>query len=441
MRKSDWEALSKTDLPFDCYDVTSAADLEGRGDSGHSARDLREMRELMVDRMEDLQERVEGEQRDYKAEEERLFDALERGVKEMDRRIRKADEAVQNVRVGDSHVPGTNDDGRRWVNPKTGREVRVYGPEERIGSSLDPSSEYSDLRFGAYMRAMITGPRNEVERRALTEGTDSQGGYTVPNVLSGRILDALASKSVCRRAGAQIVPLQSDNLTIAAVDTLPSGSWRDEGQAVTVDSSMTFRSVEFAPKSYAIIVKATRELVEDSDSVEDAIEQAFSQKLSVVADEAALVGAGASDPEGIANFGNVNSVSHNNRMSDWSAYGNIIELIQKDNAPSEVDTAIMHPAVWKQHTNLFTDTTGQPLRRPSNLEALNLMQTTGVTATKEIVGNFRHLLMGMRVPMRVEVLKDLYAQSDLSYGFLCYMRMDVQAEYEQQFGVIDSITT
>ncbi len=32
------------------------------------------------------------------------------------------------------------------------------------------------LSFGGFLRAMVTGPRNDAERRALSEGTDSAGG-------------------------------------------------------------------------------------------------------------------------------------------------------------------------------------------------------------------------------------------------------------------------
>ena len=47
--------------------------------------------------------------------------------------------------------------------------------------------EYGDLSLGHYLRSMALGGQTDQERRALAEGTDSAGGYTVPTVLSASL--------------------------------------------------------------------------------------------------------------------------------------------------------------------------------------------------------------------------------------------------------------
>jgi HK97 family phage major capsid protein len=81
------------------------------------------------------------------------------------------------------------------------------------------------------------------------------------------------------------------------------------------------------------------------------------------------------------------------------------------------------------------DTTNQPLRRPVSIEKLPFMATTSmpvtqtqgsaVNASSIIAGDFRELLIGMRTTLRIEVLKERYAEN-LQYGFVAHLRMDVQ---------------
>jgi HK97 family phage major capsid protein len=73
-------------------------------------------------------------------------------------------------------------------------------------------------RFGAVVRALALGDRRgltDFERRALSEGTDASGGFTVPEVLSGAYIDRVRHAMVTMRAGAVTVPMTSDTLHIA----------------------------------------------------------------------------------------------------------------------------------------------------------------------------------------------------------------------------------
>ena len=42
---------------------------------------------------------------------------------------------------------------------------------------LDGAHEMRGVTFGRYVRALVLGPQNDAERRALAGGTDSAGGY------------------------------------------------------------------------------------------------------------------------------------------------------------------------------------------------------------------------------------------------------------------------
>ena len=74
---------------------------------------------------------------------------------------------------------------------------------------------------------------------ALSEGTDSAGGYTVPTVLSAQLIDMLRADSVVMAAGAQSVPMARDNLSFAKVASDPVPAFRAEAAAIA-ESDPTF---------------------------------------------------------------------------------------------------------------------------------------------------------------------------------------------------------
>ena len=54
--------------------------------------------------------------------------------------------------------------------------MRVYLQEH----GLIRKPEFEGLTFGNLCRAMVTGARSDLERRALGEASDSAGGYSCP---------------------------------------------------------------------------------------------------------------------------------------------------------------------------------------------------------------------------------------------------------------------
>jgi HK97 family phage major capsid protein len=78
-------------------------------------------------------------------------------------------------------------------------------PEQRMTNWARARAEdhFSGLTLGRYLRSMITGASNDLERRALAAGTDSSGGFTTPDILSAELIDMLRAKSVLSAAGAR----------------------------------------------------------------------------------------------------------------------------------------------------------------------------------------------------------------------------------------------
>src|SRR5262249_30592202 len=182
----------------------------------------------------------------------------------------------------------------------------ILAPTDSMRANLQARSlikqpEFAKLSFGHLARAMITGPRSDLERRALAEGADSSGGVSVPDITYAGFIDKLRSAVVTIRAGARTVPLTSDKTTVARLLTDPAAAWRSENAAVTTQDA-TFDGVVFTPRSLAVITQCSRELLEDSINIEEILTNAFIRSFAVELDRVALQGSGsAPQPRGVQN--------------------------------------------------------------------------------------------------------------------------------------------
>jgi HK97 family phage major capsid protein len=56
-----------------------------------------------------------------------------------------------------------------------------------------------------------------------------------------------------------------------------------------------------------------------------------------------------------------------------------------------------------------------------------------------VLGGFDQLLLGVRSSLRVEILRERYAEF-VQYGFLGHLRMDVALEHPEAFAQITAVT-
>jgi HK97 family phage major capsid protein len=330
--------------------------------------------------------------------------------------------------------------------PALGREHRMadYCPE--ANPPRDPDQRR--LSFGSLVRAMvIPEARGEHEIRALAEGTDSAGGFTVPTPLSTQIIDLMRAKTRVVQAGATTIPMSSETLSIARVATDPTLAWKAEA-AESTPTDMTFERVLFTSHTLRCVVLASQELLQDSVNVEQALMDAFAGTFAVQLDRVALRGTGLNDePAGILNQSGVLTIDNNG--SAISSYGLILDAIEDmlEQNSSMPTAAIMAPRSLIKF-NKLTDTTGQPLMRPPMIQNLPFLDTTSVPTddtqgspanlTKLYVGDFTKLMIGLRLRLSVQVLRERYADS-YEYGFLAAMRADVQLRHPKSFNVITEV--
>ena len=340
----------------------------------------------------------------------------------------------EDVTVGES-----DEDGAETFALRKDQSMRGF-----ILSRGGDQENYRNMSPGSYVRAMIMGPKNDQEKRALSEGTDSAGGYTTPEILSAQLIDRLRSKSVCFQAGAQLLPLLSDNNNIAKIVTDPTPAWRAENASVA-NSDPTFIRVTLVPRSLAVMFQVSRELLQDSLNMDEAITTVMTNALALELDRVALTGTGtAPQPRGILNFTGLTTTTFS--TAPHANYVPIVNMRTALRGANSDPTAFILSTRDEGKLANAVDTTGQPLRVPEAIINTPRLATTSVptnlgAGTNEswaLAGDFSELLIGIRSEIRIEVLKERYADT-LQYGFIAWMRADVVAKHEAAFTKITAI--
>lgn len=377
---------------------------------------------------------AEAEGRDLTREEQERFDRLYNETGGLNRNEWPAASAV-----------GAFDKEEDEPQPEN-RSAILARDESIIPFFRQSGSDFKDLTFGSFVRSMVCGARTTAERRALSEGSDSAGGYTVPTPLMGGMIDALRNKTVVIQAGAQTVALTSDDQSIAKLATDPSASWRLENASVS-ESDPTFSRVRFQPKTLACIVRASRELVEDSQNLDSAMQRAFAASMAAELDRVALVGDSANDePVGLSNSG-ITELILDDYIQSYDPILDAMEDLEVANADAPT-ASIMAPRTKTQFAKLV-DSTGQPLRKPEALTNLPFLSTNAVpideegsatenNASRIFVGDFRQLFVGIRTQLRVEVLRERYVDN-LQYAWLAYLRADIGLAHDESFVQITGV--
>jgi HK97 family phage major capsid protein len=322
-------------------------------------------------------------------------------------------------------------------------DAMLIKPSESVHSFAEARGmirdRYDGLSLGATARSLVTGPRNEMERRQLSEGSDSAGGVTVATDVLTRSVDLLRAASRVVQLGGQSLMLDTEKTVIAKLTGDPTVSWRLENGVVT-PSDPTFDSVLLQARSVACLVKVSRELLDDSINIDQMLNRAFIGSMAAEVDRVCLVGSGsAPEPQGVVGADNVNVEDmQGNDFTDYDPFVNAVVKCWQSNSQT-VSGIVMSPANLGILAKLKEAVNLQPLQKPALLQDIVMTQTTNCPNDVAIVGDFGQLILGFRSQVRIEVLRELYAEH-LQFGFLVHMRFDVGLSHPEAFCEIDNIS-
>ncbi|OLS02559.1 phage major capsid protein [Tissierella creatinophila] len=171
----------------------------------------------------------------------------------------------------------------------------------------NPNKNMDDEKTGRasneYKKAFWNSMRNKnnIEiQNTLKIGTDSEGGYLVPDEFEKTLVEGLLEENIFRQL-AKVITTSSGDRKIPVVASKGTASWVDEEGAIP-ESDDAFTQVSIGAYKLATMIKVSEELLNDSVfNLEGYIAQEFARRIGSKEEEAFFIGDGVGKPTGIFN--------------------------------------------------------------------------------------------------------------------------------------------
>lgn len=216
------------------------------------------------------------------AEDTSTYDKMEADVVALGKEI----ERLERQSVIDAEL------SKATSNPITNTPSK--GTEEKTGRA---SAEYKRSFWNA-MRTRAGEGLDPVVKNALQIGTDTEGGYLVPDEFERNLVEALEEENIFRRL-ANVINTSSGDRKIPVVASKGTASWIDEEGAIP-ESDDSFGQVSIGAYKLGTLIKVSEELLNDSVfNLESYISREFARRIGNKEEESFFGGDGSGKPTGI----------------------------------------------------------------------------------------------------------------------------------------------
>jgi len=178
--------------------------------------------------------------------------------------------------------------------------LELLASQRQVVKDRDPYVAFTDAEadlakgFVELAQAIFSQDLNKI--KAMTEQTDSEGGYLVPEEFRATLVRLIETYGEARKM-ATVIPMTRDELRIPSLVSGVTVYWVGEGQNIT-QSQPTFDRVNMVAKKMAALVPVTAELLEDASiSIANLLANLFAEAMAAEEDRVAFTGnPGAGDP-------------------------------------------------------------------------------------------------------------------------------------------------
>lgn len=286
-----------------------------------------------------------------------------------------------------------------------GHEYRSVRHDESFRTAAG-ITETSELNIGRLCMASITGdPRhlNSEERTMYSQGTSTSGGYLLSPAQSAMVIDLLRAKSIMSLAGAQTIPLTTEETRLAMVTADPTAYWTSEGDLIT-ESEGTFGALVLYSKALAVYSEVSLELLRNAANAEQVISDTITAALATGLDAACLSGSGVGRPTGLLNATDQVSASNVGGPFTYDALLTRMGTLWGYNCES--NTLLVPPAL-RTYIAKLKDGEGLPLILPPEVAKLKQFTSSQITSNDAYpvcyVGDFSNTIIGIRSGIEIEV--------------------------------------
>ena len=310
----------------------------------------------------------------------------------------------------------------------------VLSGRPTTGVEEDKTGRASGEYVKAFWNAMRRSAINETDRQSLTVGTDSEGGYLVPDEFERTLIEALEEENIMR-ALAKIIKTSSGDRKIPVVASKGSATWVDE-EGPILESGDTFTQVSIGAFKLATMIKISEELLNDSVfDLSSYIAKEFGRRIGAKEEEAFFVGDGEGKPTGIFNGTGGAELGVTTAKATEITADELLDLFYSLKAPYRKKAVFVTNDATVKAIRKLKDGTGQYLWQPSITAGepdtlLNRpVKTSAYIPTLEAkakviaFGDFGYYWIADRQGRAFQRLNELYAVTG-QIGFKATQRVD-----------------
>lgn len=165
----------------------------------------------------------------------------------------------------------------------------------RRASGDDPDAEYRSA-FLAYVK----GEMGDAEKRALSVGTNSAGGYSVPRGFQAKIIESARFFGIIRGLSDGVTTSEGNTLDWPTLATHGANGWGTEAGAFTATDPTFGTTTLGAYKAWGLHLVSEELLQDNAVDVEALLARKMGENLSILENTAFVTGNGSGKPTGFA---------------------------------------------------------------------------------------------------------------------------------------------
>lgn len=307
-------------------------------------------------------------------------------------------------------------------------------PGAKMGKDETKTGRASDEYKGSFWNAMRAKAPSAAVYNALQVGTDSEGGYLVPDEFEHTLVEALEEENVFRTL-AKIINTSSGDRKIPVVATKGEASWIDE-EGLYQEDDDAFTQVSIGAYKLGTMIKVSEELLNDSAfDLESYISREFARRIGAREEDSFFNGDGTGKPLGILATNGGAEIGVTAASATAITADEVIDLFYSLKSPYRKkavwvlnDATIKTIRKLKDNNNqylwqpsLVAGTPDTILGRPVVTSAY--MPTAGAGAKTIAFGDFSYYWIADRQGRSFKRLNELYAANG-QVGFLGSQRVD-----------------
>lgn len=270
-------------------------------------------------------------------------------------------------------------------------------------------------------------------RNALQIGTDTEGGYLVPDEFENKLIEALTEENPFRSLATVLRSSHGDR-KIPIVTATGEAAWVEE-EALIPESDDAFGQMFLGAHKLATLVKVSEELLNDSAfDIESFISKQFAKRIGIKEEEAFINGDGSGKPTGILHdtFGAQVGVE---ASVDNITFDDIIDLYYSLKKPYRKNAIWLCNESQIKELRKLKDDSGNYLWQPSlvggspdtilgcKLVTCAAMPSLAAGSKPVAFGDMSYYWIADRQNRKFKRLNELYATTG-QVGFLASQRVD-----------------